>query len=382
MTHWETLQLAPTTNKRQVKQAYAALLKLNKPDENPTGFAALHAAYKTCLHEIDWRAAQGHEQEPHAEEPAQASGTQTLAEPIEPATNIVPDATDDTATAALEPAYIEGAPKSSEAPIQQPAPDTAEDKRIAYLRESWQWLAQQTDEALAATVKSASIEHWQFLDGHDALYDLEFKNDFSDYLFERLKNFFNQYRSKLEQRDDLLAHLNQYFRWTDDHLRLEAIFGDEASTRLLNQCSQAEAPKPKGLQWTTPKHHPGPMVFAGYYGRLFSTLVDMLVLLFFCTAFTGDDTVLGVMYAIAVYAGFVPLLEASPLQGTPAKVLFGLKVTSRKGKRLNLLHAYWRHLLFLLSLAGFKITVWINLFGWDGRLLHDKLSLSLVIRRT
>ena len=74
-------------------------------------------------------------------------------------------------------------------------------------------------------------------------------------------------------------------------------------------------------------------------------------------------------------------MEASPIQGTPGKVLMDIKVTGRQGKRLNIFHAYWRTLMFLISTAAFKITVWINMFLPGGDLLHDLTSASRVIKR-
>jgi len=82
-----------------------------------------------------------------------------------------------------------------------------------------------------------------------------------------------------------------------------------------------------------------------------------------------------------MYLILVPILEASSLQGTLGKCLFNIKVTNLKGRRLNIFHAYWRNLCFVLSTAGFKLTMWINIFSKDGKLLHDRFSRSIVIKR-
>jgi uncharacterized RDD family membrane protein YckC len=85
--------------------------------------------------------------------------------------------------------------------------------------------------------------------------------------------------------------------------------------------------------------------------------------------------------AMGFYLVSAPILEATPLQATPGKILLGLKVVSRKGKRLNILHSLFRSAMFYLSTLAVKITLWINLFSRDGKLLHDRLSASRVIRR-
>ena len=49
MSSWSLLGIEPTSNKKEIKQAYASLLKSNRPDDNPKGFSELHQAYKECL---------------------------------------------------------------------------------------------------------------------------------------------------------------------------------------------------------------------------------------------------------------------------------------------------------------------------------------------
>ena len=49
MDCWQTLHLAPTTDIRAIKKAYAVLLKQNRPDDNPAGFQQLHTAYQDAL---------------------------------------------------------------------------------------------------------------------------------------------------------------------------------------------------------------------------------------------------------------------------------------------------------------------------------------------
>ena len=133
------------------------------------------------------------------------------------------------------------------------------------------------------------------------------------------------------------------------------------------------------------------MQYVGYYRRMLATCLDLVlfsaVIYFFNYVshliFHGET--MEKVDILALASGFylltTPLFEATPFQATPGKVLFGLKVVSKKGKRLNIFHSLLRSVVFYLSTAAFKITVWINLFSSDGKLLHDRLSASWVIKR-
>jgi hypothetical protein len=55
LTPFEFLGLAADADERAVKRAYARLLKINRPDENPQGFAALHTIYRAALQYVQWR---------------------------------------------------------------------------------------------------------------------------------------------------------------------------------------------------------------------------------------------------------------------------------------------------------------------------------------
>lgn len=56
MSHWQLLDLTPDADERSIKRAYARLLKIHRPDENPDEFQRLREAYETSLAEARWRA--------------------------------------------------------------------------------------------------------------------------------------------------------------------------------------------------------------------------------------------------------------------------------------------------------------------------------------
>ena len=50
MNCWEVLGIEPTQNKKEIKKAYAKLLKQYHPEENPKEFKQIQEAYQQCLH--------------------------------------------------------------------------------------------------------------------------------------------------------------------------------------------------------------------------------------------------------------------------------------------------------------------------------------------
>ena len=50
MNTWEVLGIEPTSDKKEIKKAYARLLKQYHPEENPEEFKQIQAAYQQCLH--------------------------------------------------------------------------------------------------------------------------------------------------------------------------------------------------------------------------------------------------------------------------------------------------------------------------------------------
>lgn len=53
MNCWQILNIAPTQDKRAIKKAYAALVKVVRPDLDPEGFQRLYGAYQSALELAD-----------------------------------------------------------------------------------------------------------------------------------------------------------------------------------------------------------------------------------------------------------------------------------------------------------------------------------------
>jgi hypothetical protein len=223
------------------------------------------------------------------------------------------------------------------------------------------------------------IEAWFFIKHCDALYDLELKNGFNHYLFGQWVEFFEGNKITAQQRVNSLKFLNQYFDWTSQELDFEY---DYDYAQIAPIFSTLHSQPEQSIKWLVAKNHQGPIVHGNYYARLAATLLDWVMFGITVASLSFIDFTAAVI-VIAILSHFLinAVLEASPLQGSLGKILFGLKVTNSKGRRIHIIHSCWRQLLFIVSTVGFKITMWINMFMSNGNLIHDQLSYTRVIKR-
>ena len=426
MNCWEILGLEPTTDKKSIKRAYAILLKSNKPDENPQGFVQLHAAYKESLHYAETvdneaeviPARQSLRESPQQQRPNLNTSSETYQLPSDTLdTSHKQEHTIETIT--IKPEEVEQAPphksdserivinadidshESNQEHIDSGKRDTAiiaadiaddnetlneKQQRIAALKSVWQCLENEAGIALEKLQKNDDSQDWAFIENYDELYDIEFKQEFSYALFEQLLLFFEESQIATKKRTHVLQYLNNYFHWSEQSSHLAYHYGEERSDSIINTIAQTEYSEEKKLQWVTDRHHKGPIEHAGYYARIIAVAIDILCIYMvfgssIFAAIVPQSSGNELLYSLLFYMIAIPIAEASPLQGSLGKILLGIKVTTKNGRRLSIFHSMWRQLMFLASTAGFKLTIWINIFTYDGRLLHDRFSYSIAIKR-
>jgi len=388
MSCWSALCIEPTTDKFVIKKAYASQLKTHKPDEDPEGFAILHAHYKQAL-----------KSKPCT---LQANTHQTIvpisvieklrAEKLKTEQNIIEQLKVELSIAEQPIVqYIhETLSENNSANDQKTELELELETSKSFSSElhfeiEWHRLKVKIDHILSSPKNASSINSWSFLDNNEALFDIEFKAYASNYVFEQL---LSQNSLPLHKQQAIALVLSTFFRWADRRDLLEAQFGYKQVLQLLGNAKPED--RQKTSNWISDKCHHGPMILSSYYRKLASTSIDIgliAIVQYYLALFIGivgfDYFLLeyALIRGLLIYLLLVPLFEASSLQGTPGKYLLNIKVTNLKGRRLNLFHASWRNLCFLLSSAGFKFTLWINIFSKDGKLLHDRFSRSMVIKR-
>lgn len=394
MSVWRQLGLEPTGDLKAIKKAYAVLLKQNKPDENPQGFAALHKAYKTCIAQAKQMAdtARASESPAQAVEESETSVSTSAVSRAKFTHQAEPEPTSvkpDSVSPPCKPDLVIDTPFADDNPLPAPATPTAvihapyEEAllpSIDFEREQ-QSLIAQTQQALQIMQREDNPAAWSFIADSDALYDISFKHGYSHYLIEQILEFFKQNKIPPALRRRCLHSLDNQFDWLGQARDLEEHWGYNALESVLDVLQLQEGVEERKLKWVVDKHHRGPLQQANYYARLAATGIDLLVFYLLTGAILPQLTTAEMLLTLPlIFLAIKAALESSPVQGSPGQVVFGLKVTSTKGRRLNIVHALWRQLMYGITMAGFKVTVWINVF-LNGRLLHDRLSGSIVVKR-
>ena len=387
MDCWQTLHLAPTTDIRAIKKAYAVLLKQNRPDDNPAGFQQLHTAYQDALCWAEDRL----DAEAEASAPASTAVGDTSTGQNALSQNGASTVASQSPADGTDTGYGCGDPN-----CEHCAADAAWEK---YLDEQWEFLVQKVEDTLEDADRRNDPAAWHFLVESEALLDIDFKSAFALRFLQRLLQMFSQQQESGETllQPAIVQHLNQLFWWSerrhhyDDYIDPEwmddFMLWWEAPSQGTTLQGATLPPQPMIVP-STPASKPKPTVPYGHYrARALAMIIDcaglfLLGVVAAIIAMPDLPAELAGLMAIALgYPIASALFEMSPLQGTPGKLWFKLKVCDIRRQRIGPLRALLRSLLFAVSVYFIYITIIINLLIWDGRLVHDRLSGSLVLRR-
>lgn len=189
MSHWQLLELTPGADERSIKRAYARLLKVHRPDEDPAAFQRLREAYEASLADARWRAQDDEEEVALAVVEHQPA--------IETATQVAPMAREE--HAALTPAAWEEIPLAASPP----------EPSLAVMQ---QWLAQGKEAEVLDALRQWLASDW--------LLRFERRQEFEQHVLQWLESapqwslaFFEracQVMGWSEAQDDLPC---EYRRW-------------------------------------------------------------------------------------------------------------------------------------------------------------------------
>ena len=149
----------------------------------------------------------------------------------------------------------------------------------------------------------------------------------------------------------------------------------------------------------------GNVEYAGFGIRLLAWLIDFLVLLFlsfiiglisgFFIAFlliyvsivSADSSIvrflsdfIGVFIGFSVTLLYFTLFWSSKFQGTPGKIVLGLKIVDVNGNKISYFTALIRYISTIISSLFLGIGYLLIIFDGKKQALHDKLASTYVIK--
>lgn len=125
-------------------------------------------------------------------------------------------------------------------------------------------------------------------------------------------------------------------------------------------------------------------MYAGIGKRFFAFLIDVLffaVLYWVLWQMMKSYATVSLVLLVIIWL-YYALLESSPLQASVGKILMGIKVVDRRGRRLS----FWQATERIVSKLVTNVTFYFGFFvaAWDKkkRTLHDRISHSAVILKS
>lgn len=123
-------------------------------------------------------------------------------------------------------------------------------------------------------------------------------------------------------------------------------------------------------------------MYASVWKRFFAFLIDAAVfaVLFWVLAQLMDNASVSLILLVIIWL-YYALLESSPLQASLGKIIVGIKVVDRRGRRLTFWQATERIFSKLVTNVTFYFGFFIAAFDKKKRTLHDRISHSAVISK-
>lgn len=392
MNLWQRLNLEPTDDIRLIKRAYAKQLKQCKPDEKPTEFQALYAAYQHAL-ELAHNAQQhdAQDQEPQTEEGRlDAPDITTIYDSS--LTVETANSPDDAHTPALAIELpIESAPSE---PIIVTGIDYTQAEFEQYLHCFCQYIKEQD--------RSPAKNSWQvFLDA-PFLQQPKLLQSTSFHIFDSVISLCStaidgaqtedsdntiQYHLEANIHPALLVALNAKFDWLGKRIELEDVFDLNAVDYLLDLIVKAH--KLGKQQRAFVRHNvrseaeESSAIAIKVKRAVAFWLIDIPLLATASYLLANTLTELNFIdAALILFIGYFSLLESSllPVSASFGKLLLGLKVSKVDRMRpIPIYQSFWRALVSIVFVLLAKVTFFITLLVTQRNFLNDLVSATRVV---
>lgn len=119
-------------------------------------------------------------------------------------------------------------------------------------------------------------------------------------------------------------------------------------------------------------------MYASTWKRFWAFLIDVaiFIILFVLLNQILSGYTVPVVLVVLIWL-YYALLESSPWQASLGKIIVGIKVVDKKGKRLS----FWKATKRLATRLLTNISFYLSFFTKNQETLHDKMSKSVVIRK-
>jgi len=359
MNCWQILGLKEGFDRKVIKIAYAKLLKVTKPDDDPEGFKSLHAAYKEALANI----------------------AKTNKENLPPQWFITP-------TKKKEVTIFDDFEEIEDTPVplyhatklDRKIEEVVNEVDQQQLQSDWNNLITQVEAIIETKAYKNDISDWEFIVNIPSLIDIEFHSSAGEKIFEMVSeaNTISLKNDRMLVKAPVLDYLNNLFHWDSKWREFKENYGSQINAIypflfLTRKDTKKIVAKKLGKQSDY------------YYQRLMTYMLDMsLIFLFIWINFNRTDKIFLFLPIVATIYGLIimPLMEASRYQASIGKIIFQLKVIDANEEPISKSQSFLRMASTLICIIGFPIAIWINFYLYfvqkENNLLQDIMTKTYV----
>jgi uncharacterized RDD family membrane protein YckC len=375
MDIWETLEIEPTNNIKEIKKAYARKLKVTRPDEHHEKFQNLHIAYKTAIEKSNqqWsEAVNFYKTQDHSsynEDTYQEISNQEISNQD---CNLHEDE-----NFSITLTY-----------------NHSNNSREDYYQSEINRLLKISQDLLNTDTKFNGIEAWNFFINSPYILDTNFNWRLGIATLQLLDEH-NKGNCNSQIKPELINYLNGIFNWSDNRDYINSLLDSDFVYDLLDKISDAYVTnKLGGLRGSSSIRFEEPSInqfsvipHATMSRRFFAFSIDALILisLFLLIDLTPlfDMRSIHVGYfnafILLISAAYFFLFEISNFRASLGKMVLGLVVTNEFYEPISIIKTLFRT---GLTLSAVSILVSLVIYANSGAHLGLSLGLCILAFRT
>lgn len=216
MNCWITLGIEEYSDKKAIKIAYAKLLKVTKPDDDPQGFKELHAAYKEAVNTVSAN--------------KEISSPQSFVAP-----NKEQKSRDINRLVEQFNVDLSGSTSVLNIKNTNRNQDADENDIVESLHEEYKNLFSRVEKNIAMPSKCYLPRDWKFIESYLSLFlDLEYRRKISDEMFQLVLNTNQTFSEEdLLIKPPVLVYLSKLFSWESQWVELNRVYDEAELNRIF-----------------------------------------------------------------------------------------------------------------------------------------------------